>query len=370
MSATLLPINSTPWERCIAAACEFSDEIDGAISEISRAKHVTRPVSFLPWLIDEYGLGELSPYVPNLYDLLDEGIQWQRIRGSLASIDAGLNWIGYSATFKTAWPERAWWNSFQLCLDQLPAADAPDLERIEGITDLSKCARSDFRRAVYQYDAGALEADGTPLDHSMLERESGVIATEKNTLWSFSRTTEISHVLTKKEGEAIGNWMELVGGEARWVDMHYPWTTSKFPWLSVGERQRQTLMSAWFEGRILYAVLRRADNSIIGYRRCRAVHAVEQEIDGVYNHSSAAFQPSIVGTAVYIEAMTDFAEADAVEAKTVSILIHAQTVETVPPGRLWFNPDDLVGGVEIIKTPIAIPLRHTVRDQFKFLLRF
>jgi len=144
-----------------------------AIGEIKRAKHITRPADFLPFLVDEYGLGELTPYVPNVYDLLDEGIKWQRIRGSLASIDMGLAWLGYSASFKAAWPGRRWWNSFQLYFDQLPENDFPDLERIEGITNLSKNTRSDLRRAVFQYDAGPVVQDGCRLDMAMIERESG-----------------------------------------------------------------------------------------------------------------------------------------------------------------------------------------------------
>lgn len=370
MSAALLPVNSTIWERCVATACEFSTELEEAIAEINRAKHETRPISFLPWLVDEYGLGELTPYVPNVYDLLDEGIWWQRIRGSLSSIDIGLNWIGYSATFHAAWLGRVWWNSFELYLNRLPENDTPDLERIEGVTALSKCARSDFRRAVYGYNAGALEADGMLLDHAMLERESGVIVTQNNTLWSFGRTTEIDHFLTKEEGEAVGNWMEPVGDEACWADMHYPWTTAIFPWISVGERQRQTLMASWFEGRILYAVLRDADDNIIGYRRCRAAHAVEQDFDGVYSHGNTIYQPSIIGSSVYIEAMTDFDDAAAVEATTVSILVHGILSDAVSPGRLWLQPNEIIGGIEIIKKEIKIPLRKTVREQFKILLRF
>ncbi|WP_345117864.1 phage tail protein, partial [Bartonella jaculi] len=169
---------------------------DGSVLGISRAKLITRPPRFLPWLIEEYGLGELTPYVPNLYDLIDQGLEWQNIRGSVAAIDRGLEWLGLSVHFTPAWPERAWWNSFQLDFDQLP--ERGDLEAIEAIVDLSKSLRSDFRRGVYGYDVQAVECNMSRLDDSMLEYESGVRLTAGGTLFSFGRTTEIERVLTRE----------------------------------------------------------------------------------------------------------------------------------------------------------------------------
>ncbi len=142
MLSSLLPTHATEFEKRLADVCVFHQDVDGSISGISHSKLITRPPRFLPWLIEEYGLGELTPYVPNLYDLLDQGLQWQRIHGSLAAIDQGLQWLGLSVYFTPAWSERVWWNSFQLELDRLP--EQSDLESIEAIVDLFKSLRSDF----------------------------------------------------------------------------------------------------------------------------------------------------------------------------------------------------------------------------------
>ncbi|WP_375651289.1 phage tail protein, partial [Bartonella sp. OT172YNZD] len=144
MLSSLLPPNSSLFERCFAEAMAFDPHVKTALEEIPRAKFITRPPSWLPFLIDEYGLQELSPYFSNLYDLIDQGLAWQRLRGSLAAIEMGLQWLEISARFQPAWTERAWWNSFQLDFDQLP--ERKSLEAIEAITDLSKSLRSDFRR--------------------------------------------------------------------------------------------------------------------------------------------------------------------------------------------------------------------------------
>lgn len=370
MPGILLPPNSTLWERCVAEAVAFGPVVVESINDITSAKLVTRPATFLPFLVDEYGLGELTPYVPNLYDLIGDGIKWQRIRGSVTSIKMGLGWIGYSADYAAAWTGRNWWNSYQLYFDRLPVNDAPDFERIEGIVTLSECLRSDFRRGVCQYDAPALEGDETIPDEAIGDNESGIIVSSAGTIWSFGRTQEIDHLLTKAEGESIGNWLEPVSEPIKWINMPYPWLTANFPWESAGEPARQMLMAEWFNRRLIYMAFYNADENVIGYRRCRAVHSVTHDLAGVFQVGSRRFSPSHAGPQVYIEAMTDFIDADSITAASVSLIVHALPAEHVPAGRLWLAPDEITGGVEIIKTPVSIALRKTVREQVKILVRF
>ena len=75
-------------------------------------------------------------------------------------------------------------------------------------------------------------------------------------------------------------------------------------------------------------------------------------------------------TQVYIEAMTQFDDVDGVEAKHASLLVGASLSAGTPPGRLWLQPSELSGGHEFSAQDISVPLRKTVRDQFKILLRF
>ncbi|SUV44337.1 phage tail protein [Bartonella doshiae] len=372
MVGSLLPTNATEFEKRLADACDFHQDIDDSVLGISRSKLITRPPRFLPWLIEEYGLGELTPYVPNLYDLIDQGLAWQNIRGSLAAIEMGLEWLRITAHFMPAWTGRVWWNSFQLDFDQLP--ERKSLEAIEAITDLSKSLRSDFRRGVMGYDVQAVECNMSRLDDSMLEYESGVRLTAGGTLFSFGRTTEINHTLTREEGRLIGNWIDDGDEELSWDLIDYPWDMANFPWCSVKKHERAILMAEWFHGRTLYLVLRDSQDDVIGFRRCYAVQPVEQALDGVYNHSSGRFQPSPRGTALLVAARTDFHDVEDKQAAFVSILVHASPKQDIPLdiplGKLWLEPDELSGGVEILKTPVTIPLRADVREQFKILLRF
>ncbi|WP_273721110.1 phage tail protein [Bartonella sp. ML71XJBT] len=368
MVGSLLPTNATEFEKRLADVCDFHQDVDGSVLGISRSKLITRPPRFLPWLIEEYGLGELTPYVPNLYDLIDQGLQWQRIRGSLAAIEMGLRWLEVSARFQPAWTGRAWWNSFQLYFDHLP--ERTQLEAIEAITDLSKSLRSDFRRGTYGYDVQAVEGNMSRLDDSMLEYESGIHLTAGGTLFSFGRTTEIECVLTREEGRLIGNWIDDGDEELSWNQIDYPWDMANFPWCSVKKHERDILMAEWFSNRALYLVLRDTQDGVIGFRRCYAVAPVEQALEGIYSHCGNRFNPSPTGTLLFLAARTDFRDVENKQAASVSLLVHGSVAEQPPPGKLWCDEGELNGGVEILKTPINIPLRADVREQFKILLRF
>ncbi len=372
MDSSLIPTASDLYEHAIETSlAERWDALGAGVDAIARAKHITRPPSFLPYLVYEYGLGELTPYVPNLYNLLDEGIAWQRVRGTPNAVARGLGWIGYAAAIEDAWHGRNYWNSYQLRFTTLPGSDDPDLERIEGIATLSVPKRSQLRRGVFQYDAGALIGDGSRLDDSLLERESGIAITEAGTLWSFGRTTEIEHTLTEAEGVAIGNWIEIPAeGGLPWVEMTYPWVTATFPWAATAATARKALMSAWFETHPLYLTLRDSDGLVIGHRRCRASRPVILQFAGAYTVAGSSYQPIAGGTIAYIEAMTDFGDAADVVAAAIQLTVGASPADGIPPGRLWLEKNDLIGGSAIAVTPVSIPLRATVRDQFKILMRF
>ncbi|WP_311272388.1 MULTISPECIES: phage tail protein [unclassified Rhizobium] len=371
MAQSLLPGNSGLFEKALETSFAPRWTVLGEGTDAIAYDKVSPPSAFLPFVIWEFGLGELTPYVPNLYDLLQEGIQWQRVRGTFLAVQRGLAWLGYTAAVEQAWHGRTWWNSYQLRFDRLPDHDDPDLERIEGITTLSVPKRSQLRRGVFQYDIPAAVCDWKRLDATHLDRESGVTATPANTLWSFGRTTEVSHLLTQAEGQALGIWIDPPATQAlKWADMQFPWVTATFPWASNATVQRQNLMATFFRGRIIYAVLKDEAGAIIGYRRCRAVHPVDATFDGPYRFSDLSYAPVAAPRLVYIEAMTDFGDAENVVAKSISLLVEPVLSAGIAPGRLWLNPGELSGGVPIIATDISVPLRATVREQFKFLVRF
>lgn len=368
---SLLPRDSGLLEMAIEEAREPAwQEIGAAVPFITRAKQLPLP-SFLPFLVWEYGLGMLTPYVPNLYDLVLEGVKWERLRGTYAGVAKGISFIGVTAALVPEWHGRNWWNSNQLDLDALPSADTPNLAQIEGITRLSLPFRSDLRRGMHGYDVQPATASGSKYSDCFCGRESGIDFNGSGVIWSFGRTHDLDHLLSAAEGEAIGNWVPVPSGTSvPWSEMNYPWVTAHVLWAESPVLQRRILMAEWFNDQVLYVRLRDNAGETIGFRRARVVRQCTATANGIYSAGGASYSPSQQGQLVYVEALTDFNDADGISAATVDILVGASRADGIPPGRLWLGPDDLIGGHPIAAKSVSIPLRKTVREQIKFVVRF
>lgn len=372
MLSDILPPNSSSWEIAVAKSIAYPQVISDAVDAIRKAKLVSPPPSFLPWLVMEYGLDELTPYVPNLYDLIDQGIDWQRVRGTPKALEIGLEWIGYFASIKEAAARRRFWNEFQLYFSALPANDNPDLDRIDGITGLSVPLRSRFRRGVYEYDIGAAEIDYSRLDHVMLDRESGVRLREDGPLWSFGRTYELQHTLTEADGVAIGNWIAPIvgGGGVRWADLNIPWTDADFAWAGGEAEIRAAALAAWMQAQVLHLVFKDADGAAIGYRPIRIGHRVKSLTGGAYTVGGLGYEPDESGTAFYIEVKTDPGVGIGSIATSIAVLISATIADDAQSGARWLSPEQVSGGAEFGSISVTIPFRQTVRERVQYLLRF
>ncbi|WP_338606857.1 phage tail protein [Pelagibacterium nitratireducens] len=374
MTSALLPSGSTPWERVLADGMVPAVAIGAGIDDIVGAKLNQPTTSMLPFLIWEYGLGELTPYVPGIHELIDEGLTWQRLRGTVSAVAIGLGWVGYSAAIEEALSARRFWNSFQLRFDALPVADVPDLERIEAVTRLSVPLRSHLRRGVHHYDVVAAQGDHSVIDASYLDHESGTATTPGGTLWSFGRTTEIAYELGKAELEAAGVWIEPdwqlpIDASPAWIGVETAWTRVATPWVSGGAEaiRERAIISALTDGELF---LRFYDDAgqIVGHRKCRVVRRVWSEADGEYRFAGTTYGCQDLATRIYVEALTQFGDVDEVVGDTVALVFGGTRGPDVKPGRLWLEPAELVGGHELAESPFGHGLRTTVREQVKFLL--
>lgn len=376
MLSALLPSNSTALERAVVDAGMLPASVVSGVDSIATAKHVSMPPTFLPFLHYEYGLSELQPHLTNPYSLLAQGREWQLLRGTVCAVDMALTWLGLAAILEETWAGRAFWNSYTLIFSTLPERDAPFLDQIENLADISTPQRSRLKRGVHGYDIRALETDRGRLDSTHLDFDSGVHATggarhyPEGAVWSFGRTHEHSHLYTEAEGLALGNWLEDTGAPPPWLSLTWPWLDWTTPWTAEPSVQRASFLSGWFLFRRIYLTLRDRDGEVIGYRRARAVHRVEPRSQGTYSFNSEKLSPSISGVSLYIEAMTQFEDADGIAAKHASLLIDPDLAAGVPVGRLWLPPGDISGGVEIAAHDIDIQLRRTVRERFKIKVDF
>lgn len=374
MTSALLPSASAPWERVLADGMELSGAMGVAINGIVGAKLHQPTASMLPFLVWEYGLGELTPYVPAIHELIDEGLIWQRLRGTVSAVAIGLGWVGYTADIEEASSTRRFWNSFQLRFDALPISDVPDLERIEAITQLSIPLRSKLRRGVHLYDIEAAQGDHTLLDGSYLDHESGITATPGGTLWSFGRATEIAHALGKAELDAAGLWIEPnwdvpLDASPAWTTIETAWTEIATPWVSGGAEaiRERAIVASLIAGEMFLRLYDETGNKI-GHRKCRVVRRVWSEAAGDYKFGGVRYGCQALATRVYVEAMTQFRDADGVECETVALVVGGMRRAGVKPGRLWLAPDEIEGGFELAVSPFGHDLRATVREQAKFML--
>ncbi len=117
------------------------------------------PAAALPFLVWEFGLEEITPWVTDLAAALRDGRQWQAIRGTPSSIAMALGWISAPLAAIEENPGDTWWDLFQLELSE--AVSEAQLEPIIALTRLSRPAHSDLIR-IYtaEWDERVLETDG------------------------------------------------------------------------------------------------------------------------------------------------------------------------------------------------------------------
>lgn len=143
---SLLPPNATPL--ALALESVLSPALD-AIEASAGAKLDAIP-PFVPWLIWEYGLGELMPYLPDPRRAIRDGLAWQRVRGTPRALTTALGWRGFAgAAIEEAGPGRrfAW---FQLDPHSLPTPAA--VADIVGLARLAAPARSRLIRIHHGLD--------------------------------------------------------------------------------------------------------------------------------------------------------------------------------------------------------------------------
>lgn len=148
----LLPSNATTLERDFSRAISSLDRVGPAGPAIRTAKRTEIPESVVPWLIYEYGLNELLPYLGNNQRrAIEEGVQWQRLRGTPQALKTALGWIGFQPLVEESETGTIRWAEFQLGLDQ-PPDDLGITDDLIGVSRLSAPVRSRLFRVYSGYD--------------------------------------------------------------------------------------------------------------------------------------------------------------------------------------------------------------------------
>lgn len=92
-SFTLLPPNASALERDVLRLPQIDGLLQPQGNTLPLADVVTLPDSWLPWLMIEYGLAELHPFFTDPRELIREGVQFWRVRGTEAGMNTVFRWL-------------------------------------------------------------------------------------------------------------------------------------------------------------------------------------------------------------------------------------------------------------------------------------
>ncbi len=185
----LLPPNATALERSLSLSTDLLARLGGETEPLKGFK--TDPSdSLLPWLIWEYGLGELLPYLPDPRRAIAEGIRWQRLRGTPAALTTALSWIGATATVEQETPG-IHFAEFQFDPGQV-LDDDDSIANLIAIARLSAPARSRLSRIYHGWDLRRLVPGESRLGEALLSDHSGVFWRDGQTKLSFGRSCQLA----------------------------------------------------------------------------------------------------------------------------------------------------------------------------------
>ncbi|XGA08520.1 MAG: phage tail protein [Wolbachia endosymbiont of Xenopsylla cheopis] len=180
MKATLLPPNSSTTEKAIVEAINYPLNI-GCI----RGFKFNFKEEILPWLVDEYGLEEILYWVADKRKAIKEGIEFQRLRGTPASLKMALKWANIDTI--TIEEEPPGEHFFEL---QIGIKDVPNNFFIDTVIALTKLALPVRSRLMRMYN-NHYNAQRFILDASLwgdlLSDYSGIKIAKDGPVLSFGR---------------------------------------------------------------------------------------------------------------------------------------------------------------------------------------
>lgn len=199
---TLLPPNATRAERALEMAMRANAVVQDGISTITTLKDAP-PEQFLRWLVWEYGLEDLLPFLPSARDVIGQGIRWQRIKGTPESLHLALSWLDYGEPAIEENKASMHWPEFMIDPGGLPEWH-DDLRKIGHLAALSAPVGTRLSRIFHGHDVRLFLLDGSRWGN-LLSDHSGVRDDDLGLMLSFGRTLVSSVALddTAESGDTV-----------------------------------------------------------------------------------------------------------------------------------------------------------------------
>lgn len=161
---TILPPASTPLERAVDESLPSGWEaLADAVEPASTAAHP----GFLPWIAQQWQVGQFDRYFADTPALLAQGLPWLRERGSAAAVRRALAWIGYTSVVLEE-------DGARLHINPGREVTNADLARMAHVVRASIPLHVSFYRVFYRYDLRLLRWDNRPTwDAALWDNYSG-----------------------------------------------------------------------------------------------------------------------------------------------------------------------------------------------------
>lgn len=180
----LLPINATRLEKNLV---ELGVGItrSGENLGITGVKLDNPPDDWLPWIIYEYGLAPLKPWITDSRRLIREGIAFNRIKGTPKALQVALSWVNLQADVIDSPPSVEYraeleaagqnpWAHFAEYDLQPPEIPTPsEIAAMAQLAVIAQPLRSRLWRIVHGYDRAVLRLSDNHLDDAYLTDDSG-----------------------------------------------------------------------------------------------------------------------------------------------------------------------------------------------------
>lgn len=162
------------------------DDVVAGVGLVRTAKE-NPPDDWLYWLVWEYGLEELLPYLSDPRTVLTDGLQWQRIRGTPGSLVMAHGWLGLSSSVSEEPGDTRHWFEYQIDPGAIP--DPVPLAKLVGLSRLSAPVGTRLSRVFHGYDMRRARFDECAWsDGSIYSDHSGVWDPVLGVDLSFGRT--------------------------------------------------------------------------------------------------------------------------------------------------------------------------------------
>lgn len=174
----ILPPNDSALERALAEAMAVPEDIAAIPARLE--DRFERPADEeLPFLIWEWGLQPVMPYLTDPRRALAEGRPWHKVRGTIPAGHIARGWIDVSAEFEAEANK-----NYHLHLTELVIGDR--LEAVINLSRLSNSLRSKLYRLTYNYDIRAVRGGGrSKMALSIFGADSGHRMTPDGPILSF-----------------------------------------------------------------------------------------------------------------------------------------------------------------------------------------